>query len=183
MGDGLSGPLLGATGWSMQQFHDFINRADSDTMYESFIKAKEKTVATTSKPDSRQGESSRRKRKHDSSTPASADPFDDSRPTKLRTYADPAGQTRQRGKSPSDLPGFLPTNDAMRGNRSAPPSSFTSLVDTLNSSVAAPSVSLRLGQTHTTHSTEQTQTLSNGAFSTKYGPSGTCFTPLPSTTL
>lgn len=163
MADGLGGPLLDRTGWTMQQFQEFINRADSDTAYESFIKAKAaaKTKSggsgdalsstmhnSTSMPE--EGPSRKRKRDSLSTNDSVTTPVDTSGPpsSMRRAYSASTGGRNPslRANSPGDpLPGLLPTGAPFRTDRhdlSDVPSSFTSLVDTLNTSAAAPFVSL-----------------------------------------
>jgi len=162
MADGLGGPLLDRTGWTMQQFREFVNRADSDTAYESFVKAKAAAKSTPggtgdvsssamhhSQTTPEEGPSRKRKRDsletHDSTTT----PIDLSGPpsSMRRAYSASTGRNAPlRGDSPEDpLPGLLPTGTPFRTDRhdlSDVPSSFTSLVDTLNTSAAAPFVTL-----------------------------------------
>jgi len=160
MADGLGGPLIDRTGWTMQQFREFINRADSDTAYESFVKAK---AAAKSKPGGtgtgdvsssamlhsqtppEEGPSRKRKRDSLEANDSTTTPVDLSGPpsSMRRAYSASAGRNAPfRGDSPEDpLPGLLPTGTPFRTDRDVP-SSFTSLVDTLNTSAAAPFVTL-----------------------------------------
>lgn len=159
MADGLGGPLLDKTGWTMQQFREFINRADSDTAYESFVKAK---AATKAKPGDASSsgmhnsqsipeEGPSRKRKRDSlpTNESGTTPVDLSGPpsSMRRAYSTSAGRNAPlRSDSPEDaLLGLLPTGAPFRTDRhdlTDVPSSFGSLVDTLNTSAAAPFVTL-----------------------------------------
>lgn len=155
MGDGLGGPLLDKTGWSMQQFRDFISRADSDTAYESFIKAKA-TAGSSSAGAGSSGQQDKdaeggRKRKRDSVPPIN-DPYDlgnGGPPSSMRrNYSNQTGRSAsgQRAQSPSELTSMLPLGDAFsRDTHDTAPSSFTSLVHTLNSSASAPFVDLGTG--------------------------------------
>jgi hypothetical protein len=162
MADGLGGPLLDRTGWTMQQFQEFINRADSDTAYESFIKAKAAKARPGGSGDAsssamhnsqsmpEEGPSRKRKRDSLSTNDSATTPVDTSGPpsSMRRAYSTSAGGRNAplRANSPGDpLPGLLPTGAPFRTDRhdlSDVPSSFTSLVDTLNTSAAAPFVSL-----------------------------------------
>lgn len=158
MADGLGGPLLEKTGWTMQQFKDFISRADSDTAYESFIQAKSaaKSGGPAHTPSSAAAASSTadagRKRKRDSLPADGADPSTSGPPSSTRrTYSGSRGGG-PRAQSPSDtLPSLLPSGQPFRpGSQDmAGPSSFSSLVDTLNSSASAPFVELT-GPSHST---------------------------------
>lgn len=175
MGDGMGGPLLDKTGWSMAQFRDFLSRADSDTAYESFIKAKAGTSASAAQDN--EAESSGRKRKRDSATPASADPLDG--PSSTRRAYNSGSTSRgggQRAQSPSELTSLLPMGDPFRESRDGAPNSFTSLVDTLNSSAGAPFVSLTRSSHATSAGPTPTTTSGyspeNGGFAMNYGQNG-----------
>lgn len=158
MGEGLGGPLLDKTGWTMQQFKDFVSRADSDTAYESFVQAK--AAARTGGPapssslsasaDTPDGADTSRKRKRDSLNTDSVDPTSGPPSSTRRTYSSGRGGG-QRAQSPSELPSLLPTGQPFRVNSRdvGAPSSFSSLVDTLNSSASAPFVELT-GPSHAT---------------------------------
>lgn len=187
MGDGLGGPLLDKTGWTMQQFRDFISRADSDTAYESFVKAKATagSSSTGSGPSGQQQqdrdtEGGGRKRKRDSLPPSANDPYDlgnGGPPSSMRrNYSNPTGRSasgNQRGQSPSELTSMLPLGDAFgRESNDVAPSSFTSLVDTLNSSASAPFVALTSGSR--TRSSNQTTYPQQSDFGMSY--SGETFT-------
>lgn len=202
MGEGMGGPLLDRTGWTMAQFKDFINRADSDTAYESFIKAKAGAGASTSNSAShahaQSGEpegSGGRKRKRDSATPASADPLDGPSSSRAPSRAyNPGSASVSRGgraQSPSELHSLLPMGgdrDPFRERTSrdgdGAPNSFTSLVDTLNSSAGAPFVSLTRSSHNTvgssagpTPTTTSGYSPENGGYATGYG-AGRCYSIL-----
>lgn len=168
MADGLGGPLLDKTGWTMSQFKDFINRADSDTAYEAFVKAKSGAVSVPPPPsaggvssgmgmDPSHGEaegSGRNKRKRDSATPATPDYNDTSGGPPYSTRRTSYSNSTARGNSNSNGNGL--SNGL--GNRAQSPSELTALLpmhndfhdpregpssfeafcDTLNSSAAAP---------------------------------------------
>ncbi|KAF8313419.1 hypothetical protein DL93DRAFT_2081116 [Clavulina sp. PMI_390] len=169
IGEGLGGPLLDKTGWTMTQFKDFVNRADSDTAYESFVKAKaagagagnstsKKGSASTSSTaaengNAGEGSGTGRKRKRDSTNGDDAvhgGPSTSRRSSSAHqsphtpTAQPPLGPPPppRRPGSPNELHSMLPNERAFRGNTRdlGAPSSFSSLVSTLSSSAAAPFV-------------------------------------------
>lgn len=169
MADGLGGPLLDRTGWTMQQFKDFINRADSDTAYESFIKAKAQanTGASSASGGGRgagagpsavmsisqstpEGDTSRKRKRESLPADSTAEATSGPPSSMRRVYS--VGRNAHRASSPSELPSLLPSGQTFRSEQDmAGPSSFSSLVDTLNSSVSAPFVELGRGPITTPH--------------------------------
>ncbi|KAF8325279.1 uncharacterized protein EI90DRAFT_3073689 [Cantharellus anzutake] len=148
LGDGLGGPLLAKTGWDMKSFQDMVSRADSDTAYEAFIKAKNAMIS----PQNSTGMTS--------STSALASGGHDLNGTKKRkrssfmegssfnasqTPPTPSNSNPPRARSPHELPSLLPSRtQPFNPTRSSdePPGSFTSLIDTFSSSAGAPYIDM-----------------------------------------
>ena len=142
LGDGLGGPLLSKTGWDMKSFQEMISRADSDTAYEAFVKAKNLTInknaqssVGTNLATSPLGETSldlngSKKRKRSS--------LIDGSPTS-------SNSNPPSPRSPHELPSLLPPRpQAFSAARHAdePPGSFTTLMDTFSSSAGAPYIDM-----------------------------------------
>ena len=150
LGEGLGGPLLAKTGWDMKSFQDMISRADSDTAYEAFIKAKNVIInkssqsnvgtnLTTSPLDGTSLDlngSKKRKRSSfmDGNTFVTSQPSPPSSNSNL-----------PRPRSPQELPSLLPSrSQTFNAGRhpDEPPGSFTTLIDTFSSSAGAPYIDM-----------------------------------------
>lgn len=165
LGEGLGGPLLDKTGWSMDKFRDFTSRADSDAAYEAFVKAKQggggererngssgSMMHQPTNSNSNEASGSRTKRKRDSDA-APTPEANDGGPSNRRSYSGSVpkssnnglGSSSRRASSPNELQSLLPTNHGAHSQydrRESHPSNFSSLVNTLSTSSAAPFISL-----------------------------------------
>ena len=130
LGDGLAGPLLAKTGWDMKEFQEFASKADSDTAYEAYIKAKNQ-VPGSSKPSDSDASKKRKRSSLGESTASS---------TAGASHEAPANG---RAQSPAELPSLLPSNrPGFVAQHEEAPGSFTSLIDTFSSSAGAPYINM-----------------------------------------
>ncbi|KAF9520399.1 hypothetical protein BS47DRAFT_1378924 [Hydnum rufescens UP504] len=130
LGEGLAGPLLAKTGWDMKQFQDFISKADSDTAYEAYIKAKNQ-VSDPNKSSDTFADSRKRKRNSlgESNSGAAGASHDAS--------------ANGRAQSPGELPNLLPSGrQSFTVQHEEAPGSFSSLIDTFSGSAGAPYINM-----------------------------------------